>query len=245
MGKTIDADKLHEALRAIITNSLANSYAVERVAFGFEKPGDVVPIKLFSEHLRSDIERTDVGGEFIDGNGLTIRDKPRAEFVRELFVSQTERIFSDAPKNVRSIRADDELPLLPRFREYLFGLLPLFTEVLNTEVEYDAFDLIPTNNNNRATEYFEWKKFVTAILLKPLRAGSQINRYVKNISYAPQFVRKLFEKKGNNFYLKPVDIYSREYAFALFSLMRFMNAENNKLFELKMLECDKSIPRSE
>lgn len=239
MGKTIDADKLHEALRAIIVNSLANGYAVERVAFGFEKPGDIVPIEMYSEHLRSDIERAVVDGEFIDGDGLTIRDKPRAEFVRELFVSQMERIFSDAPKNVRASRADDELALLPRFREYLFGLLPLFSEVLNTEVEYDAFDLIPTNNDAREIEYTLWKKFVTAILLKPLRSGSQINRYVKNISSVPQFVRKLFEKKGNNYYLKPVDIYSRDYAFALFSLMRFMNAENNRLLELKMLESER------
>ena len=243
MEKNIDAEKVYKTLRILILNALANSYAVERAAFGFDKPGDRVPIDLYSKHLRLNLRHDDLVGEFIDDDGL-IREKSHNEFVYELFVSQMERIFDDAPKDIKSKHTDEDIPLLPRFRDYLFGLLPLFNEVMNTEVEYDVFDLIPTDKNNRATEYFEWKKFVTAILLKPLRSGSRINRYVKAFTAAPHCIKNLIEKKGKNFYLKPVDIYSSEYAFALFSLMHFMNAENNKLFELKLLEHERNhMPR--
>lgn len=243
MEKNIDADKVYRTLRKLILNALVNNYAVERAAFGFDKPGDRVPIDLYAEHLRLNLRQGDLVGEFIDDDGF-ICEKTRAEFVYELFVSQMERIFDDAPKDIKSKRPDEDIPLLPRFRDYLFGLLPLFTEVMNTDVEYDVFDLIPPNKADVATEYPEWKKFVTAILLKPLRSGSRINRYVKNFTAAPPCIGQIIEKKGNNFYLKPVDIYGGDYAFAMFSLMRFMNAENNKLFELKLLKHKRThVPR--
>lgn len=244
MERTFDTNNICSAIKALVLNSLVNDYALERVAFGFEKPGDQVPIDLYLNYLRINIndglhKRTDIPGVYIDEQERISTEQDYAEFVRDLFVYQMEGVFMDAPKDVRLERAGEEIPLLPRFREYLLGLLPLFTEVLGVEVEYSPFDIIPIDGVIRVTEYTKWQKFVTSILLKPLRPGSQINRYVKDIANAPHYIRRLIEKKGKNFYLKPVDINSYEYIFALFSLMQFMNDENGKLLELKMLEWER------
>ncbi|MDE7165079.1 MAG: hypothetical protein K2O04_06655 [Clostridiales bacterium] len=246
MENTLDTEKLYSAFKAITINILVNDYAVERVAFGYEKPGDKAPIDLYLDHLRLDIndgifKRTDIPGVYIDQQERISAEQGYAEYVRNLFVSQMERIFMDAPKDMRLERECDDIPLKPRSRDYLFGLLPLFTKVLNVEVEYDFFDLIPTNNEARAAEYGKWQRFVTAILLRPIRAGSQINRYIKDFTNPPYYVSKLIEKKGKDFYLKPVDINSYEYIFALFSLMNFKNDKNGKLLELKMRELERRL----
>lgn len=237
MEKNIDIDKLNNALRSIILNTLVNSYAVERVAFGFDKIGEQAPIDLYLKHLRLNItSERDIEGIYIDEQERISAGQGYNEFVRDLFVEQMESIFADAPKDIQLERDGVDIPLLPRFRDYLFGLLPLFTEVLNEEIDYNVFDIIPTDNAARAAEYPLWQRFVTSILLKPLRSGSQINRYVKDFNNMPYYIWRLIKKKGKNFYLKPVDINSYEYIFALFSVMKFMNGEHGKLLELKMLE---------
>lgn len=242
MEYTIDESKILGALQALILNLQINYYAVERVAFGYEKPGDQAPIDLYLQDLHLNINdvhnRNDVSGVYIDEKECISIEQDYAEYVRDLFVEQTERIFIDAPKDVRMERDGEELPILPRFREYVFGLLPLFTEILNSDVKYDAFDVMPTATD-RTDKYDKCRKFVTAILIKPLRSGSQINRYVKDFTDAPQYIRRLIEKKGKSYYLKPLDMNSYEYAFALFSLMQFMNGENDKIFELKMREWER------
>lgn len=239
MEETFDIDKGLKALKTIVLNSQINNYAVERVAFGYEKPGEQAPIDLYLEHifLGFDYEpqmRKDIPGVYIDEQERISAKQNYSEYVHDLFVYQIESIFFDAPKDIHLERAGEEIPLLPHFRDYLFGIIPLFAEVLNVEVEYNAFDLISTDKVERTKEYCKWLKFVTAILLKPLRSGSQINRYVKDITNAPHYIRRLIEKKGKNFYLKPKNIDSYEYIFALFSLMLFKNDENGKLLELKM-----------
>lgn len=244
MEMTLDDERTLKALKAIILNTTINNYAVERVAFGYEKPGDPAPIDLFLKHifLGFDYEphmRKDIPGVYIDEQERICDNQDYVEYVHDLFVLQMERIFFDAPKDRRLESDGEEIPILSRFRDYLFGIKPLFAEVLNVEVEYNAFDVIPTDKAERTKEYCKWLKFVTAILLKPLRSGSQINRYVKDIANAPHYIRRLIEKKGNNFYLKPIDINSYEYIFALFSLMLFSNDENGKLFELKMFEWER------
>ncbi len=239
MENHIDTERIYSATKAIIINTLVNDYAVERVAFGYEQPGDCVPLELYTEHLNisrfiTPNNRECIPGSYIDEYERIKDEYDYAEYVRDLFVYQVESIFIDAPTDKRLERKGEEIPLLPRFREYLFGLLPMFAEILNINVEYDAFDVIPTDNAAIAAEYEIWRKFVTAILLKPLRSSSQVNRYVKDIKNAPYYVRRLIEKKGKNFYLTNADIKSPEYIFALFSLMRFMNYENNSILEHKM-----------
>ncbi|MDE7164754.1 MAG: hypothetical protein K2O04_04945 [Clostridiales bacterium] len=241
MAMEIDGNKIFQAAEAIILNMLVNIYAVERVAFGYEKPGEQVPIDLYLQHLQLGLNydrhlRKSIPGVYIDENEHISTEYDYTEYVHDLFVYQMESIFFQAPKDVRLERDGKEIPLLPRFRDYLFGTMPLFTEVLNVKVEYNAFDVIPTDREARSTEYSKWARFVTAILLKPLRSGGKINRYVKDFTSAPHYISGLIEKNGKNFYLKPVNINSYEYIFALFSLMQFKNAENNKLLELKMLE---------
>ncbi len=244
MERTLDTERLLKATKAIIVNTLVNDYAVERVAFGYEQPGDQAPIDLYLEYLRLDINNTpngrgDIPGVYIDKQERIKTEQDYYEYVRDLFVYQMESIFIDAPTDRRLEREGEEIPLLPRFRKYLFGLLPMFNEILKVEVEYDVFDVITTDKAAIVAEYSKWQKFVTAILLKPLRSGSQVNRYVKDIKNAPYYIRQLIEKKGKNFYLKNTDIESYEDIFALFSLMHFMNGENTALLEHKMREWER------
>ena len=244
MERTLDTERVLQATKALILNSLVNNYAVERVAFGYEKPGDQAPIDLYLQHLQLDIndapnKRKDIPGVYIDETERITTKQNYDEFVRDLFVLKMESVFFYAPRDKYSERHGEELPLQPRIREYLFGLLPLFTEILKVKVDYTPFDIIPIDKETRATENTKWMKFVTAVLIKPLKTGGQINRYVKDFQVVPYYIRRLIEKRGNNFYLKTANVQSTEFIFALFSLMPFMNAENDKLFELKMLEWER------
>lgn len=243
MEKTFD-EKFLQAAKALILNNAINNYAVERVAFGYEKIGDKAPIDLYLKHLFLGFDyepqmRKDIYGIYIDEQERISAEYDYTEYVHDLFVMQMERIFFNAPKDIRLECDGEEIPLQPRFRDYIFGLLPLFAEVLNVEVERNPFDDISTYNQARVKEYHKWVKFVTAIFLKPLLSGSQINKYVKNFTCAPYYICRLINKNGNKFYLNPIDINSYEYIFALFSLMIFKNEENGKLLELKMQEWER------
>lgn len=243
MGKTLDEKSIIQAIEAFVFNYRINDYALERVAFGFDKFGGIAPIDLYLEHLRLDIndhghKRSNVVGMYIDRQEHIRTEQTYAQYMEDFFVDKLTPIFFDAPKEC--LDADQVgIKLIPRCRNYLLGLLPLFIEVLNTEVKYDAFDVIPTDQAARATEYPKWKKFVTEILLKPIVFGSKINSYVKDFKNAPYYVRQLIKKKGRNFYLKDLDDNIYDYAFALFSLMLFINNEHGKLLELKMLEWER------
>lgn len=244
MEKTLNDKKAFQATMAFCFNRFINFYAVERVAFGYEKPGDKIPVDLYIKDLPfgigylSDINRA-IAGVYIDENECINAKYDYDEYVRDLFVYQMEKLFYNAPKDIRLERESKKIPLPPRFRKYLFGLLPLFKEILEVEVEYGVFDVIPMSSAVRFAEYTKWHSFVTAILLKPLRSGSKINKYVKDINNAPHYVSLLIDKQGKNFYLKQIDINRYEYIFALFSLMLFINSENDKLLELKMLEWER------
>ena len=244
MKKTLDENKMLQAAKVFIFNTFINNYAVERVAFGFEKPGDRAPIELYLKHLPIEVDdetvmRNNIPGVYIDKQERISTEQDYSEYVHDLFVTQMERIFWDAPKDIALEHASEEIPLVSHYRERLFGFLPLFAEILNVEVEYGVFDVIPTDKAERATEYHKWKKFVTAVLFIPLKPGSRINRYVEEFTNAPYYIRRLIEQDGENFYLKPTDIQSYEYAFALFSLMQFLNDENVKILELKMFEWER------
>lgn len=241
MEETEYTQKCAKAAKALILNSLMNNYAVERVAFGYEKPGDLAPIDMYLEQVRLGFDyepymRKDIHGLYIDERGYINAELSYSEYVHELFVMHMEHIFKDAPKDWDLAGNYEDLPIQQPFRDYLFSIEPLFAEVLSVEVEYNTFDLIPPDKAVRRKEYRYCRKFVTAILLEQLTAGSQVNKHVKRITCAPYFINRLIEKRGDDYYLKPVDINSYEYIFALFSLMSFGNEENDSLLELKMWE---------
>ena len=240
----MDLEKLLPKVKANIVKKSVNNYAVERVVFGHEKPGDKAPIDLYLEHLDFDNEdwqcnREDIPDVYIDEQERISDEYDYAEYVRALFVYQMEKIFTFSPTDERLEIIKEEIPLQSPYREYVFGQLPLFTEVLNTEVENNSIDFIPTSDKIRAMESAKWDNLVTAILFEPLSSGSKIDKYLKGVKHPLRYIERLIEKRGRHFYLKPVDINSYEYIFALFSLMKFFNNENDKLFELKMFEWER------
>lgn len=244
MKQTDYLDMLGRGTTALILNILLNNYAAERVAFGFEKPGDKVPADMYLNNLQLQsgdvvLSREYIPGCYIDKQGRISIELDYDEYVREIFVLHMRIILIHASKDIHLKRKFDDIPLRSCYREYVLGILPLFYELMKIDVKYDAFDIIPMNKAVRTVEYPKWKNFVTAILFKHMKAGKQINRYVKDFTNAPHYVSRLIEKKGDNFYLKSIDISSYEYAFALFSLIKFMDDEHVKLLELKMLEWER------
>lgn len=247
MKKTITSkisDEFRNNLISLVAYSMVNSYTAERVAFGFEKPGDKAPIDMYLKHLHIDyFDRqnccTDFSGLYLNEQECIKPEQDYSVFVRDLFVFQMEGLFMYLPKDELLERRGEEIPLPSPFREYLFELLPLFTEVLQTKVSYSPFDVILPNKEARFRGFPKWNKFVTSIYFKKIKPGSRVNRYFKNYPHAPYFVTRLVDKINNYYYLKSVDVNSFEYAFALFSLMSFMTDEHNFVFEMKMHEWER------
>lgn len=242
--KDMDKEKYVQSIQAIAVNMLVNNYAVERVAFGYEKPGDKAPIDLYIRHLRTYIQDmpvdcSDIAGVYIDEQERISTEYDYDIYLHDLYVLTMESLFvADAPKDVELEAKGEEIPFASWLRDYLFGILPLFAEVLQTDVEYNDFDVIPMLPECKA-EYPKWKKFIMARLLEPLKSGSNINEYVKDFIHAPHYVDRLIAKRDDNYFLKPIDINSYEFIFALFSIMQFKNGQNVKLLELKMFEWER------
>ncbi len=72
-------EKFLNATKVLIVNALVNNYAVERVAFGYEQPGDQAPIDLYLEHLRLDINNTPNGREDIPGIYIDKQERIKTE----------------------------------------------------------------------------------------------------------------------------------------------------------------------
>lgn len=242
MEETIDREQIRNAFQAIILNSLINNYAVERVAFGYEKPGDIVPIELYLKDLGMDIgelhSRQDIPGVYIDMEERISTEQDYDEYVRDLFVIQMETVLVDAPKDKSLERTGDEIPFISQLRDYLFGILPLFAEVINVKTERDVLDVFPTPEEF-VTEYPKWRNFVSAILYKAIIGGGQIDMCVEDFAYAPHYIDRLIEKKDGRLCLKPVEKESYEFKFAVFSVMQFMNVDHNRILEQKMLEWER------
>ena len=70
MEETLDLDEQYKS-KLIIINVLIELYTIERVALGYEKPGDKAPIDLYSKHVGlenycDDFIRSRIHGHYID-----------------------------------------------------------------------------------------------------------------------------------------------------------------------------------
>ena len=83
-------DMLFMALRALVMNLNVNEYAVERVACGYEKPGDKIPLDLYLNNLQINLNdgysRDDIPSFNIDENERISTDLDYAGYVCDLLV---------------------------------------------------------------------------------------------------------------------------------------------------------------
>lgn len=236
----IDTSKIENdivrAFNAISINCLMNNYALENVVLGLIDTSEIIPIEQYANdlHIQNLHQyRQHLEGYYIDEHERIINQN-RDRLIFNFYLNHIQNIFE---KNMEARYENDDSCLLPcneRLRNYLLNAFPIFLQIMNTNVEYDFYDIIPHITDAEAYEnHLKLTKFITAIKLKGLRRGNSVNRYVKEIQYIPFTVNKLI-KKVHNRYILIKDSESIEYKIALFSIFPFLNDRHNQIFELKI-----------
>ncbi len=238
-------EKIIKAFLEIEANILINSYTNENVLFGRININDKIPIKQYLEEIGFRNIDKFLDDLFLNGhnveNGYVI-ERDFEESCFELYRSKIDLLFTDIPIDKSFEDNGDIYHYKYGWYEYLKNLYPLFKEIIKTQVETDLFATVPdildeTENRNY---YAAVSKFVLAIKTRGLRQGGRIDRYIKNINFLSPLIQRLIKKQKGHFYLKNNDINSLDYKLALLSCFRFMNKDNAKLFELKILQWEEN-----
>ncbi len=230
-----------KAFLSIEANTLINSYTNENVVFGRINSNDKIPIKQYLEELgfRNIDKFSD--GLFLDGRNVEngyVTERDYKERCFELYRDKADCLFNGVPID-KSYGEEDEDIFHYKYGwyEYLKNLYPVFEEIINTQVAPDLFAAVPDllDETEKRSYYAAVSKFVLAIKMKGLRQGRRIDRYIKALPFISPLVMRLIKKQKGRFYLRNSDINSTDYKLALLSCFRFMNGDNAKLFELKIL----------
>lgn len=230
--------KYMDAFVEILLNSDINNYAEENVIMGRIKTGEKIPVEQYVRDLgygdcNFNNVRLDLEGEVIDADGY-IRNKDIDGYRRRFLYFAMSCIF-DEVRITDDFDDDGMMNLRDDIRKYIENLFPLFNEVLNTYVDYDAFDCISAytfseifNSNSKVA------KLLVDIKLKALKNGENVSRYLKGAKVMPYFVLRLIKQDKSKYILQNNDTESVDYKLALFSVMDFYNTENTKILELKI-----------
>lgn len=239
--RTPENEKIIKALAFMGTNSLINTLANENVVFGRIKAKEKVPTKQYLENLGLKRIIPYIADENLDGVNIQnscIVEKDFSERCFDLYIEKISYLFYKIPTD-KSFEEDNGIAHYKYgWYEYLNNLYPLFVEIIKTEVHPDLFTAIPEllNLKQQVSYYDTVSRFVLAIKTKGLRQGGRIDRYVKNMNFISPIIKRLIITRKGHYYLKNSNINSLDYKLALFSCFRFMNEDNAKLFELKMLQ---------
>ena len=139
-----------------------------------------------------------------------------------LYRNMVEYIFRKAPKyptHNNSFDEDDIAYYKYGLYEYLKNLYPLFFEIVTTGISSEFFTALARLDNidEQQIYYEKLAKFVDAIKLNPLRQGSCVDRYVKDLPYISPFICRLLKKHKGHCILANSDTDSLDYKLALFS----------------------------
>lgn len=239
--KEYTKEDIVKAFLSINANILINLYTNENVLFGRINPNDKVPVKLYLEDLGFHNIDKFLDSLFSDGhnieNGFVI-DRNFNERCFELYREKIECVFYNTPIDKSSEEDDNDIYHFKYgIYDYLKSVYPMFREIISTEIEPDFFASTPDilDLAERRAYYLQLTKFVVAIKMKKLRQGGCVDRYVKTLPFISPILRRLLKKQKGRYLLKNNDTDSLDYKLALLSCFSFYNAENAKLFELKML----------
>lgn len=217
---------------------LIGRYAEENLLLGKIGNGEQISVADYLYDLGINVFATGVksenlSGPFISDGKIAYDDFDK--FCYTVYGEMCNCLFWKAP--VADTDEDDELEHYKNgLYEYLKDLYVIFRDVVKTEVEYDWFSLMPDISDKEERRAYDERAFafVNAIRVLRLKVGGCVSRYFKGLPYVSPFLEKLVEKKRGRYFLKINDVNSLEYKLALLSCLRFIHAENTKLFELKM-----------
>ena len=157
---------------------------------------------------------------------------------KDLFVSCMNRVFESAPYSKREEKDKSGLRPFLRvgLRDYIMSLYPLFQAVLHTEVKFcfKFYSSFPIDSAEQAKIHEKIAKFLVTVIVRGLRQGSSVDRYLKDLSYIPDKIDRLLKVKNERILLANNDINSLTFKLAILSAIDFMNEDENKLFELKI-----------
>lgn len=224
---------------------LFNCYALENVVLGRIQPGGKIPYDQYMDTLdlrkhEKFMLRTAMNGRIIDEQECIIKQDLET-YYRLFYVDQIELLFENAPKHKRVPEDEGVPPYKYGLQEYLQSLYELFKEIALTEVQPDFFDLIYqlSNKVELVGNYASIKRFVAAIKMKKLKQGSRIDRYIKSITYRSEYLNRLIKEHKGHYLLANNNTDSLNYKLALLSCFTFCNADNARLFELKIKEWER------
>ncbi len=217
---------------------LLGRYAEENLLFGKIGNGEEIPVEGYLNDLGINVFATGVksenlSGPFISDGKIAYDDFDK--FCYTVYGEMCNCLFWDKPSE--DTDEDDELEHYKNgLYEYLKDLYGMFRGIVKTQVDCDCCFPTPDISDKEERRAYDEKifVFVKAIKERNLKVGGCVNRYFKGLTYVSPFVKKLVEKKGGRYFLKINDVNALEYKLALLSCLRFIHAENTKLFEMKM-----------
>ncbi len=235
-----------KAFWSIEANILINAYTNENVVFGRIKANEQVPIKRYLEEIGLYNIQKFSDDSFLNGHNIENGCVIERDFHERCFEIYSDRIgylLTDIPIDQSFEKEDGDLYHYHYgWYEYLKNLYPIFEEIIKTEVTPDLFAAVPDllDETEKQNYYNAASEFVLAIKTKELKQGGRIDRYMKEMNFISPLIQRLIKKQKKHYYLKNSDINSLDYKLALLSCFRFMNEDNAKLFELKMLQWEEN-----
>ena len=190
---------------------------------------------MLSEYSRSTIPVLRAAfKEFLSGDIITedgcIIDGSSDSFLWTFYNEQAEQIFAKAS-------CSHLMAILPAYKrklsEYLKELFPLFCDVMQTEIP-DPIQLDFFREPVDLRSLSDLRDFLSVILLKGLRQGKRVDRYLKSLLPLTGYLRRLIRERNGHFYLENSDIQSLDYRLTLLSCFSFLSPENNHIFALKL-----------
>lgn len=141
-----------------------------------------------------------------------------------LYADNVNEIFTRAPKAAGTSEDYAILPFKYGLQDYLYRLYPLFRRILITGALPDLF--CPPSGIDSGDYYAKIRKFVAAIMLKQLRQGSRINRYIKDLPALSPYIARLFKPYKGHYLLANSNIESIDYKLSLLACFTFPEQQN-------------------
>lgn len=235
-----DIDHMKELMNYMY-RKLIDDYTLENVVLGFLNPKDKIPYDRFISDLY--LQATNpyslmeaIKGGLIDDD-YRIKDIEKKRFLKCFFCNSIDDIF--------------HFPLIKPYGEneyhlpfkvnktlniFLSELFETFTQVVQTPVSYECFDILPDfREREDYIKHFNLsQKLPAAILKNKIKLQNNIDTYITPLAFIPPLFVPLLEKRNGHYFLTNNDIHSKQYKAALISMFRFMRPEDYKVFELKI-----------
>ena len=230
------ASSITNAIIGIMTNIRINCYVEENLLLKKISYNEEIPILQYLNELN--ILQTNYSVNINDFDGFMIyngriRNINFEELCFDFYKSKIELIFRNAPKYQDN--ENDICHYKNGLYEYLKTIYKTFKEIIqiNLPVEIPISDFTP----NHITSYendLNCASFIATILIKKLKLGKCVDKYLKNMDYIPDYLLRLVHKENNHYILINNNPNSKDYILALFSCFTFSTQQNKLIYHTKL-----------